>query len=291
LAQGRDGRQAVRPPAPPPKRRTRRPNLERESFERGSRALYEHPRYYDHAYRAQRKDIAFYVALARKARGPVLELGAGTGRITLQLARAGVEVVGVDRSRDMLARARQRASSLPAAARSRVAFRCGDMRSLRLHRRFALVLAPFNLFMHLYTRRDFERAIATVRAHLAPRGRFAMDVLVPDLGALDRDPARVYRCRPVFDPADGTRHMYGERYAYDPVRQVQTVQMMFQRVDRPEIERTTPLALRCYFPEELASLLHYNGVTVDARFGSFSGDTLDEHSEHQVLITKFATKR
>ncbi len=260
------------------------------TMERGSTALYERPRYYDHAYRAHRKDIAFYQELARAHRGEVLELGAGTGRITLALARSGTHVVGVDRSTDMLARAAEHVARLPAAARARVELRRGDMRSLRLGRKFALVIAPFNLFMHLYSRRDVERTLASIRAHLSPRGRFALDVLMPDLGALNRNPERVYRCRAVFDPSDGTRHAYGESYAYDAARQVQTVQMMFQRVDRPEIDRTTPLSLRCYFPEELLALLHYNDFVVEDRFGSFSREPFTGDSEHQILIAKLRSK-
>ena len=252
----------------------------------GSRALYERPRYYDHAYKRHTQDLAFYVELARKARGPVLELGAGTGRVTLALARAGVDVVGIDQSAPMLARARERLARLPAISQARVTLRVADMRSLRLRQRFALVIAPFNLFMHLYTRKDVERALATVHAHLEPGGRFALDVLLPDLGALRRDPSRVYRCRPVFDPTDGKQHAYGESFDYDAVSQVQTVRMMFQRLDRPELDRTTPLALRCYFPEELLTLLHYNHFQVAARYGDFTKGPLTADSESQVIVAR-----
>jgi SAM-dependent methyltransferase len=262
----------------------------RQDFERGSRALYERPLYYDQAYRRHTQDLAFYVGLARRARGPVLELGTGTGRVSLALARAGVSVVGLDQSRDMLRQAETRIAREPSAVRRRIELRAGDLRSARLRRRFALVIAPFNLFMHLYTRRDLERGLATVRAHLAERGRFAMDVLVPDLGALRRDPERVYRCRPVFDPTDGKRHAYGEAYSYDPVRQIQTVRMLFQRLDKPEIDRETPLSLRCYFPEELCSLLHYNGFAVVARYGDFSGGPLGSHSENQIVVARARRK-
>jgi SAM-dependent methyltransferase len=256
------------------------------TLERGTRALYERPRYYDHAYRAHKADIAFYSALAAKRDRGVLELGAGTGRITLALARAGVKVVGVDQSRAMLERAAERIERLPAAARARVQMRAGDMRTIRLRRRFDLVIAPFNLFMHLFSRADIEKALATVRAHLAPSGRFVMDVMMPDLGTLRRDPERVYRCRPVFDPTDGKRYAYGETFDYDARSQVQTVRMMFQRLDRPELDHTTPLCLRFYFPEELAALLHYNGFTIEHSFGDFDRGPLTEHSEHQILIAR-----
>jgi SAM-dependent methyltransferase len=152
------------------------------------------------------------------------------------------------------------------------------------------VLAPFNLFMHLYTRDDVERALRTVRRHLRPNGVFALDVLMPDLGVLRRDPARVYRCRPVFDPTDRKHYAYGESFDYDPIRQVQTVKMMFQQLDRPERDRETPLALRFFFPEELLALLHYNGFTVKQRFGAFDRSAPDPESEHQIIIAH-ANKR
>lgn len=253
---------------------------------RGSRALYERPLYYDHAYQRHNHDLQFYVALARQTRGAVLELGAGTGRVTLALARAGIPVVGLDQSRDMLAQARVRIAREPRAVQDLIELHAGDLRRARLRRRFVLVIAPFNLFMHLYTREDLERGLATVKAHLAARGNFAFDVLVPDLGALRRDPARVYRCRPVFDPTDGKHHAYGETYAYDAIQQVQRVRMLFQRLDRPEIERTTPLSLRCYFPEELSALLHYNGFSVTARYGDFARGPLTSESESQIIVAR-----
>jgi len=248
--------------------------------------LYTRPRYYDHAFRAHRRDLPYYVALAQRARGPVLELGAGTGRITLALLRAGVPVTAVDQSQSMLERARERASALPQSDQRRLELVQADLRSLRLRKRFALVLAPFNLLMHMYTRRDVEAALRSVHRHLSPRGRFAFDVLMPDLGVLRRPASRFYRCRPVFDPSDGQRYAYAEQFAYDPVAQVQTVSMHFQRLDRPSEERTTPLVLRFFFPQELSALLHYNGFSVVEQYGGWRGEPLNEDSESQVIVAR-----
>jgi SAM-dependent methyltransferase len=258
----------------------------RERTEPEGHALYARPRYYDHAFRAHRRDIAHYVELALRARGPVLELGAGTGRITLPLLRAGVSVTAVDRSPAMLARARERADRLTSTERGRLELVEGDLCELRLRRKFALVLATFNLLMHMYTRRDVERALRRIHAHLTPRGRFACDVLMPDLGVLRRDSARFYRCRPIFDPSDGHRYAYAEQFAYDPSSQVQTVSMHFQRLDKPDVLRMTPLVLRFFFPQELLALLHYNGFEVLRHEGDFAGDPLAADSESQVIVAR-----
>jgi SAM-dependent methyltransferase len=269
--------------------RAARPRLA-EQDARGSRALYERPRYYDHAYRTHTRDVAFYAELARSSRGPVLELGAGTGRITLGMLRAGAHVVAIDQSAAMLQRARERIDKLPVKLRAQVEFRRADLRKLRLGQRFDLVIAPFNLFMHMYTREDVERALHTVRLHLRPGGRFAMDVLMPDLGVLRRDPARMYRCRPVFDPTDAKHYAYAEAFDYDALRQVQRVSMHFQQLDQPDNDRVTPLSLRFFFPEELMALLHYNGLSVQARYGDFSRGALSADSEHQIIVARASTR-
>jgi len=156
--------------------------------------------------------------------------------------------------------------------------------------RVGLILAPFNLCMHMYTRADLERALASVRAHMQPGGKLSFDVLAPDLGVLRRDPSRYYRCRPVFDPSDGHRYAYAERFAYDPQTQLQTVTMQFQRLDKPSEEHEIVLVLRFYFPNELEALLHYNGFRVLSHRGDFAGAALDADSESQVVVAALSSR-
>jgi ubiquinone/menaquinone biosynthesis C-methylase UbiE len=87
-----------------------------------------------------RRDVPFWRTLALQADGPVLELGCGTGRIALPLGRAGADVIGIDRSEPMLARARVRVRK--ARLRSRVRLVRGDIRHLPFRARFPLVVAP-----------------------------------------------------------------------------------------------------------------------------------------------------
>src|SRR3954462_8921405 len=82
----------------------------RQSAREGWTGWDEYAPFYDweNARTLGRRDVPFWRTLALQAHGPVLELGCGTGRISLPLGRAGVSLVGVDRSEPMLARARQR---------------------------------------------------------------------------------------------------------------------------------------------------------------------------------------
>lgn len=258
-------------------------------LEEGSRSHYENAAYYDQTYRRRREDVDFYVDLAARHGGPILELGAGTGRASRKLALAGHEVVGIDSAEPMLEAAERHREKLPKHARERLSYALGDLLELRLGRRFPLVISPFNVFMHVYDRRELALALETVRAHLAPGGYFVFDVLVPDPEALARDPERVYRGRNVRLPPERTLHRYGERFAYDPVTQIQTVTMIFEEIDPPHRVVTQTLTHRQWFPAELEALLHYEGFEIVERFGDFERGPLDEYSESQILVTRAVT--
>jgi SAM-dependent methyltransferase len=131
---------------------------------------------YDRWCRSVTEDIAFYVDLAIESGGPVLELGVGSGRVAVPTALAGVPVVGIDLSNDMLDLAWARA--LPHSADVRLVR--ADMRDLPDLGRFALVTVPFRALLHL--RDDEERlsVLVAARERLLPGGRLAFDVFHPD---------------------------------------------------------------------------------------------------------------
>lgn len=265
----------------------RRTTAETTRLREGTQAHYRDASYYDHAYRRRKDDVAHYTRLAKKYGGPVLELGVGTGRIAESIARAGIDVVGVDSMSPMLARARERLAAGDPAIAARVRLEQGDLRSFTTRRKFPLVISPFNVFMHLYARQDVEAALGTVSKHLAPDGAFGFDVLMPDAGSLARDPAKLYRCGSVKPPGR-ERMRYSEAFDYDPVTQVQHVSMVFEPDDEhaaPDIQR---LSHRQFYPQELETLLHYNGFAIEKRYGGFLREPFDASAESQVVI---ATRR
>lgn len=253
----------------------------------GALAHYADPAYYDFAYRARRHDVSYYVGLARKLGGPVLEYGVGSGRIALELARAGIDVVGVDLSAPMLGALKEALSREPREVRARVRSVRGDMRRVRLRRRFPLVIAPFNVVLHLYTRSDVEAFLARVSAHLAPRGRFVFDFSVPQPGDLDRDPSRWHGAPRFRHPKTGELLRYAERFDYDPLRQLLVVWMRFSPVAGGR-EWTLPLTHRQFFPQEMEALLHYGGFVssfTEAFSGKPAGDDVDA-----LLVTSLARR-
>jgi SAM-dependent methyltransferase len=251
-------------------------------LEAGSLAHYEDPAYYTSAYAQRIEDVAYYVGLAQRAGGAVLEYGAGNGRIAIPMARHGIDVVGVDHSAPMLADLRARLADEPLEVRARVRAVRGDMRRVRLGRRFALVVATFNTALHLYTRSDVERFLARVREHLAPRGRFVVDLAIPAVGDLARPAGRAYHSPRFRHPTSGTVVRNREYFDYDAWRQVLFVSMEFEPVGDPGGAWTTPLAHRQFFPQEWEMLLHYNGFAVERVDGDFCGGPVTPSSDVMV---------
>lgn len=253
----------------------------------GSFAHYADPAYYTHTYAARNADIGYYVNEALRAKGPVLELGAGNGRITIPLARHGVTVCAVDHSRPMLEDLNARLALEPKEVRARVTLHEGDIRDVSLGRKFARVFCPFNTALHLYTRDDAERFFATVKRHLLPDGELVVDLSVPLAENLARDPEKPFGAPPFRHPTEG-KVRYKELFDFDPSTQVLLVTMQFFPEAAGREPFATPLAHRQYFPREWEALLHYNGFTDLRVSGDFFGAPLDRDSDVMVWHARVA---
>ncbi len=247
----------------------------------GSFAHYADPAYYAKTYAARTSDVRYYLDEALAAGGPVLELGAGNGRITLPLAHAGVKVTAVDHSKPMLDDLRARLTKVPKEVADRVTIVQGDIREVALRRKFARVFCPFNTALHLYTRSDVERFFATVKRHLAPKGELVVDLSIPVAENLARDPEAPFGAPPFRHPTEG-KVRYKELFDFDPVSQVLMITMQFFPDDKARPAFATPLAHRQFFPQEWESLLHYNGFTNLRVFGDFTREPLTRDCDVMV---------
>ncbi|HWO26371.1 MAG TPA: class I SAM-dependent methyltransferase [Kofleriaceae bacterium] len=294
-----------RPPARrPPARRPAPAAREIDLIETGSREHYEDAALYDYEYRRRRADVTFYRELARRrlgGSGRILELGCGSGRVTVPLARDGHEVVALDRSRPMLDRLRARVAALPAAAAARITPAEGDLRSFEVPGAFPLVIAAFNVLEHLYTRGEVDACLRSVAAHLAPGGVFAFDVQLPDLGWLLRDPGKRWARTRFTDPTTKRRMLYSTNHDYDPISQIALIRLYYDPVDPVDGPghghghaggdgpgHVVQLSQRKFFPAELEALVSHAGMRVLERFGDFSFGPLGPGAESQVLVCQVA---
>ena len=229
---------------------------------------------YDHIslYR-ERADISFYVDAAKAARGPVLELGCGTGRILIPAARAGVEITGLDFSQRMSDVCRKQVAGEPAELRSRVHLVRGDMRNFTLGRSFRLITIPFRPFQHLTTVADQLACLASIRGHLDDHGRLILDVFNPSLEYLVNRPAgQEFDEGPAFLMPDGRRIL--RRYkilSYDRFNQVNQIEFLYD-VTHPggrQERLTDSFAFRYLFRFEVEHLLARAGFEVERLYGDF----------------------
>lgn len=124
----------------------------------------------------EKQDVQFYVDLAHEYGDKALELGVGTARLAIQLARSGVDVWGIDNSLHMLRAAKTNLAKEPSDTRNRVHLEQADVRNFNLNKRFGLIYFPSFSFDHLITRNDQVSALRCIHRHLAPRGAFAFDL-------------------------------------------------------------------------------------------------------------------
>jgi SAM-dependent methyltransferase len=223
-----------------------------------------------------RDDLDFYAGLASRAGGPVLELGCGTGRVTEAMLRTGAAVTGLDLCPDMLSRARDRLSSLPAPQAAGAELVEGDMTDFDLGRRFSLVVIPFRPFQHLATPEQQAACLACVGRHLARDGTFVLDIFDPDLDILtDRGRASEFGDDPPMELPGGRKLTVRYRTAgVDRTAQVCHCEMIYlvDHPDRPRERLVQPFIMRWTYRWEAEHLLALSGFRVREVFGGYRGE-------------------
>jgi SAM-dependent methyltransferase len=265
-------------------------------LERGTSDHYLDPLLYDFEYTDQRDDVDWYCELAdQRAIGKtVLELGAGSGRISIPMAQAGHRIIALDRMPVMLDHLRAKLELLAQAGEGVAGVvepRIGEMTYLPLDdASVGLVIAPFNVLMHLYTWRELLTCFREVYRVLQPGGVFGFDVLLPDFEWLRLDPHERHAVTAFVHPRTGEKMFYSTNHDYDPDTQICHIRLHYDRNTtgrlRPGVEpvETVHLAHRQIFPEELRGLLGIVGFEIESQTGDFLELALTSDVEVQVLV-------
>ena len=232
-----------------------------------------------------RRDVPFWRQLALNARGTVLELGCGTGRITLPLGRAGVKIVGIDRSEAMLARARQRVRR--ARLQHHVRLVRGDIRHLPFASPFPLVMAPYGMLQSLLRERDLAATLAAVHAALEPGGTFGIE-LVADLPSWEEYRKRIslkgWRGTP-----GGSHVTLVETVRQDAARRLTIFDQEFtERRGRQRRTHRFSLTFRTLTVPQMTRRLERAGFEVTALLGDYRGGPWDVRAEVWVILARKA---
>jgi SAM-dependent methyltransferase len=228
-----------------------------------------------------RRDVPFWRTVALHAGGTMLELGAGTGRISIPLGRAGVPVVGIDRSEPMLARARQRVKR--ARLQRRVRLVRGDIRFLPFKHHFQMVLAPYGMLQSLLRERDLHATLAAVHRVLKTGGTFGVE-LVADLPSWQEYEKRIslrgWRRKP-----GGAHVTLTETVRQDRVKGLTIFDQEFtERRGRTTQSRTFSLAFRTLSVPQMVRRLEKAGFEITALLGDYRGREWDPRADVWVIL-------
>jgi SAM-dependent methyltransferase len=223
-------------------------------------------------------DLPFWLSLAEREAGPVIEWGAGTGRIAVPLGDAGHHMTAVEVSAEMVERGKEKSQS--------VDWIVGDMRDVNLERRYGLAVCAFNSFLCLQSIDDALAFLRNAHEHLVPGGVLGIEVSAFSPEELAGGPELRH---------DFTRDLQAGRLdrfsvtGYDQATQLMHMRLFYERYDASdtlETRRAHDLTIRTANRDELELMLRLAGFGVEATYGDFDGVTFDAASNHLIALAR-----
>ena len=229
-------------------------------------------------FKGSNEDIPLFAKLAFEQGNKVLELGCGTGRISIALAEQGMQVTGLDRSDSMLSVAKEKSS--------KVHWVNADMSNFDLNEKFDTILIPYNAFLHVLKLQDVQSCLKCVRKHLSSNGKFILDIVHPTLKQLSKlylYPDKVVSS--VFeDPESNQTVVVTTQREYLVTDQVMIMKRVYQ-YQKTSLELLEMEKFRIYFPQEIKNLLYSCGFTIERIFGHYDQSPFGNDSPNQIIVT------
>jgi ubiquinone/menaquinone biosynthesis C-methylase UbiE len=230
-----------------------------------------------------KNDVEFYKELALQSGMKALELGVGTARVAISLARANITVVGIDTSVSMLRMAKEKLTKESEDVRGHVILNRGDMRSFELSESFPFIYIPASTFDHNVTVEDRKRTLKCIYRHLKKNGTFAFDLeqAAPDMPEkswwIDREKIEDGKMvvRSIFTRKNASNRTLILDLFYDVYKNSELLERYHEYGEVAMISR-----------EEIAGLLEESGFKVVEIYGDFDKSKYRKHSPKMVLVTK-----
>jgi SAM-dependent methyltransferase len=245
-------------------------------------------RYYDLENADFTEDLDFWLDLADTHGDPILELGCGSGRVLLHLARRGHAVTGVDNSPEMLAlleaKLKQASTKHIAQTPTRLPASLHDFQTSEI---FKLAIMPFNTFMHLLTLEAQIAALVNIRKHLAPGAPLALDMPNPGDAYAASEPGLALE-RTFRDGANTVQQF--SSVALDRTAQLAHITWLYDSIASDGAVRRTvvPLTLRYTFPGEMRLVLERCGFSLTHLYGDYACSPLADGSPRMIVVATAA---
>ena len=240
--------------------------------------FYNNGEIYDLEFRDKLDDIQFYIDVCNsRPNQKILELGCGTGRITVPMAKLNHNVTGFDLNIEMLKRAQEKSKKLD------INWIQGDFKDFQLNEKFDFIISPFNSIQHLLKIEDLESFLKSVKGHLRQNGKFIFDIYNPNIELLAQDRKPI---KPVdeFEMSSEKQHLkLFESSVYDQSSQINNVKWYYSINGSKEL-KLKELQQRCFYPQEMDYILMKNSFKVINKFGSFSQTDFKSGDPYMIYI-------
>jgi len=241
---------------------------------------------YESDYGGYKEDLPLILELARSTGAPVLEVGAGTGRVAIPLARTGLTVTAIEKSSGMSEIFEQKLAVEDGAVKSRIKLLKGEIATVALDSRFKLAILAFN-FLQLATSRDARmNLLLQLRHALVNRGKLYIEVSMPhtdytSLGKTGRRYSKTF-----YDRGRRLWAVLFQSHEYSPATQELVLEYMYLYLRNDgNADRVTRFArLAIIYPLELEGLLGEAGFVIEDRWGGFDKNPLSNESQRMILV-------
>ncbi len=227
-------------------------------------------------------DAPFWLALAEREPGPVVEWGAGTGRIAVPLAAAGREVTAVEVSGAMVEKGREKDGT--------VEWVVGDMRTAKPGKRYGLAVCAFNSFLCLPGPDAALAFLLNAREHLEPGGLLGIEVSAFSPEELAEGPGGpVLRHDLTRDLTDGGSLDRFSLSRYDAATQLMQMRLFYELYDASgglQSRRAHDLEIRITNRDELLLMLRLTDFDVEALYGGFDAEPFTAESDHLIVLAR-----
>ena len=242
--------------------------------------MYADAEFYDIVNDGKINDIEFILKFAESVGSPVLELAAGTGRIAVPLLENGFQYTGIDLSPKFVDNANKRISRFSNLGEIVI----GDMRNFDLDRTFNFIFLPFNSIFHLMDEDEIRSCLTCVYTHLNKTGKFLIDMFVPNLKYLNRDPEEYYPVGEYKDNA-GKTVVVKEKNKYDTNTEINQITWYVFK------DKTIEPEIYCFDhymipPERIQRLLKETGFTIDNIFSDYDQNQFNKDSKLQIYVCR-----
>jgi|ERR1700690_68056 len=219
----------------------------------------------------------------------VLEIACGTGRITLRLAKDGINITGLDLSPEMLEVARQKSVSM-----ANINWVLGDMRTFDIGKKFGCVIMPGHSFLFMATPDDQVRCLEQIKKHLVNDGMVILHLDNQDISWHADLIGKRERANEVggilTHPATGERFRSSSTWSYEPSTQTATCENKWEQLDASgniiETWNREPMRFHCIFRFETEHLLRRVGFCIEAVYGDFFKSDLTYKSPQMIWIVR-----